>query len=108
MRDPPPKGLGTPPGGLGTLTGGQARQVLALLLGGPEEEDALEADGLVGAQRDAHPQVVAPHDLHQAGVLGGGKGGGVRGGCWGGKGKGKGVWGRWGSLKVKGRGFGGC
>lgn len=45
------------------------RQVFLLLGWIPKKQDALEADGLVGAQSDADAQVVTPDDLHQAGVL---------------------------------------
>lgn len=44
-------------------------KILLLLGRVPKQQDALEADGLVGSQRDAHAQVVAAHDLNQPGVL---------------------------------------
>lgn len=54
-------GLGEAEGGV--LPAGDARQVLLLLRRVAEQQDALEADGLVRAQRDAHAQVVRAHDL---------------------------------------------
>lgn len=60
-------GLGEAEGGV--LAVGDAREVLLLLLGRAEQQDALEADALVRAQRDAHAQVVRAHHLHQPRVL---------------------------------------
>lgn len=54
-------GLGEAEGGV--LAGRDARQVLLLLLGRAEQQDALEPDGLVRAQRDAHAQVVRAYHL---------------------------------------------
>lgn len=51
------------------LTCGNFGKILLLLGRVPKQQDALEADGLVGSQRDAHAQVVAAHDLNQPGVL---------------------------------------
>lgn len=51
------------------LTGCNFGKILLLLGRVPKQQDALEADGLVGSQRDAHAQVVAAHDLNQPGVL---------------------------------------
>lgn len=51
------------------LPAGDPRQVLGLLLGVAEQQDALEADGLVRTERDAHAQVVRAHHLHEARVL---------------------------------------
>lgn len=56
-------GLGEAEGGV--LAGRDARQVALLLLGRAEQQDALEADGLVRAQRDAHAQVVRAHHLRR-------------------------------------------
>lgn len=51
------------------LTCGHFGKILLLLGRRAKQQDALEADGLVGTQRDADAQVVAAHDLNQPGVL---------------------------------------
>lgn len=51
------------------LTCGQFRQVLGLLGWVPKKQNSLEADGLMGPQSDADPQVMAANDLNQPAIL---------------------------------------
>lgn len=51
------------------LTCGNFGKILLLLGRSAKQQDALEADGLVGTQCDAYAQVVAAHNLNQPGVL---------------------------------------
>lgn len=51
------------------FTCGELRQVLLLLGWIPKEQDALEADGLVGTQSDSNTEVVTANNLNQPGIL---------------------------------------
>lgn len=53
----------------GLLTCGKLRQVLLLLGWIPKKQNALEANGLVGTQGDAHTEVMTANDLNEPGIL---------------------------------------
>lgn len=53
----------------GCLTRCQFGEVFFFLGLCAKEQDAFEADALMGPQGDSHAKVMRAHDLHQAGVL---------------------------------------
>lgn len=61
--------VGATPASATQLTCGNFGKILLLLGRSAKQQDALEANGLVGTQCDAYAQVVAAHDLNQPGIL---------------------------------------